>query len=306
MSSPSTLNLRPRRAAAVVAALALLLAGLVVAPGATGAADGRVFEMTTPEPERGYWLAGESVGFRVECLDGEDYERVWHDEIGSGGWAGGSEWGQGIDPWAAPGNYEWVLECTDADGNVVDSETFTVEIGSPASLVATVGTVEGECATTTEIEVDEGTEVHWCYRLLPHPDIEDDLFYDWGWDEIEIEIVDTLNGTLGTFMGDGDASLPVDGLSLLDVGLFSSSIATADLSNTGTWTVTFRSIDDDDIESFSMMPVSDTAQVRVIDSETPDTTEPETPSTSTPTEPETPSTPAPPAAPLPGAPAYVG
>lgn len=279
----------------MIGALALLLTGLVMTPGTTDAADGRVFEMTTPEPERGYWLAGESVGFRVECLDGEDYDRVWLDEIGSGGWAGGSEWGQSIDPWAAPGVYEWVLECSDADGNVVDSETFTIEVGAATSLIATVGTVAGECATTTEIEVDEGTEVHWCYRLLPHPDLEDDLFYDWGWDEIEIEITDTVNGALGTVSRDGDATLPVDGLTLLDVGLSSSGVVTADVANTGTWTVTFRAIDDDETESFSMVPVSDTAQVRVTGTETP-----------TPNEPTTPTTPAPPAAPLPSAPAYVG
>lgn len=290
----------------VLTALAAL-AATTVAPGLAGtaqAADGRVFEMTTPVPERGYFLPGESISFAITCLEGERYERVWLDEIGSGGWAGSDGWGQGIDPYAAPGTYEWVLECTDADGTVVDSAVITAEIGSALSLAATVGTTPGECADTDEITVEAGTEVHWCYRLIPHPDLEYDIFDDWIWDEVDHAVSDTLNGAIGSATLAQIPLLPVEGVTTLDLGIASSSIATETVDNTGTWSVVFGEFDeydideDDDRDGWERFPIdalTATARVVVLDAgEDPDagtpgpgTTTPDakaaTPVTSTPT-----------------------
>lgn len=287
-----------RRPLRLLAAFAL--ATVAFAPtvgGPADAADGRVFEIT-PVPERGYFLPGERIDVMVTCLEGESYERVWHDDLGSGGWAGSDGWGQLIDPYAPPGAYEWVIECTNADGEVVDSATFVTEVGPAARLVATVGTVAGECAETTEITVEAGTEVHWCYHLVPDPELEDDIFHEWGWTEIRQQVADTLNGTLGEDVQDGDATLPTEGITSIELGFLSSTVVDEDVDNTGTWSVTFGEYDDDDgWRRFSMADLSATARVIVatedIEGEPTDGTDEAAP-------------PAAPASPIAAAPAYTG
>lgn len=257
-----------RRSVTALTASVLLLIGLVAAAGVTDAADGRVFEMTKPIPERGYWLPGDTIGFKVECLEGEDYERVWNDELGDGAYAGGDGWGQTIDPWAPVGTYEWVLECRDdgGKGDVVDSWTFTAEVRPATSLVATVGTVAGECATTNEITVEEGTEVHWCYRLLPDEDLDGDLFDDWSWDELTNQIADTANGHLGFIPSADLFSLPEEGVTSVQFGRLSSTVVTADIDSTGTWMTSYGYYDDeeDEMEWKSLLDVEDTASVKIL------------------------------------------
>lgn len=265
---PPRVRRRPSRSSSILGLVVALFATAVVPTliGVADAADGRVIEMSTPVPERGYFLPGEQIGFEVQCLEGESYDWVWLDEIGGSGWAGSSGWGQSIDPYAPPGTYEWVIQCTDPDGRVVDSETFTTEIGWATSLVATVGTTAGECADTREITVEAGTEVHWCYQLVPHPDLEDDIFHDWGWTEIRQQVSDLLNGALGEDVQDGDATLPAEGITSIELGFLSSSVISEDVENTGTWSVTFGEYDDEDgWERYPMADVSATARVLVVE-----------------------------------------
>lgn len=257
LSSRLTSGTSRLRAALVVGTvLTLVLGG--AAPGHS--APERAFELTTPTPARGYWLPGDpTLDFDVACLDGERYSSPWNDEVGSSGWSGGGGFGQSISSWAGPGTYDFVLVCRSADGEVMDTKTISIEIGAATELVATVGTVDGECADASEITVAPGTEVFWCYTLRLNPEIADpDLFGMF--DEVLHHIVDDLSGDLGG-VSIVDHDLIVDGLSSSSLGLRSSSVVTADTVNTGVWSTT---VTDDEGETFIDLPVvSASARVRV-------------------------------------------
>ena len=63
---------------------------------------------------------------------------------------------------AEPDTYQVVVdneECT------FNSGTVTVAIPETISLVKTVGTTAGECATTTTVSVVSGTTVYYCYTV---------------------------------------------------------------------------------------------------------------------------------------------
>ncbi|MEO6988786.1 MAG: hypothetical protein ABI239_09065 [Aquihabitans sp.] len=266
-------------------------------PGAD-AADGRTIEMTTPLPARGYWLPGdETISFDVKCLDGEYYRETAEDDFSHYGHSGSDGFGYGVSPWAAEGSYEVVIDCVLPDEpddprspyTVMDSETFTIEIGAATHLVATVGTVDGECATTEEITVAAGTEVFWCYTLHQNPEIRAgyDLFEEWSveadYRSVEHTVVDTLNGMLGT-VDENEPSGPLDvGISTVMLGLSSSTVATADVTNTGTWSAAMVELDYYDEREHTPMPArSASASVLITTDETPDTTTPDTTDTTEP------------------------
>lgn len=260
--------LRSTRSRSLLAALFVALLGLAtlavdaLQPLPSGAqATERTIEMTSAVPDRGYWLPGDpTIDFAITCLEGERRLSTGTDEISGYGWGGSGGFGLGIDPWVAEGTYEIEIACVRGDEpEVMESRTFSIEIGAYTSLEATVGLVSGECATTSEITVEPGTEVFWCYTLSPHPDLTSDGIL--GWYEAEHSLTDSLNGSLGTVRHDD--LLPIrGGLSSVQLGFESSTVVDATVTNTGTWSSTL--IDDrSDGARFYPMPVRE-ASARVL------------------------------------------
>lgn len=282
----------PTRVAAIAAmAVATLFLGLgLVDPSA--AQEARSITMTTPLPERGYWLPEDpAISFAVDC-PGES-RTVEGDSFSDHGWWGSDGFGLGVSRHAAEGVYDVVVSCL-GGGEVRHTETFPIEVGAITSLQATVGTVAGECATTTEITVEPGTEVYWCFTLVPHPELGDLALFD-SWDSAEHTVADTINGALGT------ATSPVDeplgaGLTTVQLGIVSSSVVDATVINTGTWSTLLTELDEDDtgepvIDEQAEMPVR-TASARVVVLDTEGTAEAAAPTA--------------PAAPVMARPAYTG
>lgn len=285
---------------------------------AADAADGRTFEMTTPLPGRGYWLPGDdTISFAVECLDGERRQSSSSEGFSDGGWTDNKGFGHGVADWAAEGTYEIVIDCVlEGDSSTVkDSKTFTIEIGAATHLVATVGTVPGECATTPEITVEAGTEVFWCYTLQSNPELDDgyDPFWEFSAENddhtIDHTVVDVLNGTLGT-VNENDPSGPLDvGISSVMLGLSSSTVATDSVTNTGTWSSLMIRTEHQDPWERSLPDRSASAQVIVADAESSNTTVPGTSNTTVPDTAGTGTTAPPtatPASPVASQPAYTG
>lgn len=294
---------RSRRWTAVLFVVALAITSVATnalrptAPAAD-AADGRTIEMTTPLPARGYWLPGdETIGFDVQCLDGEYYRETSEAGFSHFGYSGSDGFGHGVSPWAAEGSYQVVIDCVLPDEpddprsplTVMHTETFTVEVGAATHLVATVGTTDGECATTDEITVAAGTEVFWCYTLQQNPEIRAgyDLFEEWSAEvddrTIEHTVVDTLNGLLGT-VEENEPSGPLDdGISTVMLGLSSATVTTEAITNTGTWSAVMVEYDYyDEREDTPMPDRSASARVLVAGDEAPDTTMAEPPTTTVP------------------------
>lgn len=247
-----------RKVAIAVTAVATMLVGL--GSGAlSGAQEARSITMTTPVPERGYWLPEDPVmDFSVACLPGEG-RRVEGDDFSDHGWGGSDGFGLGVSREAAAGVYEVVVSCV-SNGEVTYSQTFEIEIGEITSLRATVGTVPGECATTTEITVAPGTEVFWCFTLVPHPELQDLALFGW-WDVAQHAVSDSLNGSLGTV--EVDPALPLgSGVSSIQLGIESSTVAEDTVTNTGSWTTRLLEVDEQ-IEDEKHTPER-TASARVV------------------------------------------
>lgn len=255
-----------RKVAIAVTAVATMLVGLGSGT-LSGAQEARSITMTTPVPERGYWLPEDPLmDFSVACLPGEG-RRVEGDDFSDHGWGGSDGFGLGVSREAAAGVYEVVVSCV-SNGEVTYSQTFEIEIGEITSLRATVGTVPGECATTTEITVAPGTEVFWCFTLVPHPELQDLALFGW-WDVAQHAVSDSLNGSLGTV--EVDPALPLgSGVSSIQLGIESSTVAEDTVTNTGSWTTRLLELDysyvdfsDEQIEDEKHTPVR-TASARVV------------------------------------------
>lgn len=247
-----------RKVAIAVTAVATMLVGLGSGT-LSGAQEARSITMTTPVPERGYWLPEDPLmDFSVACLPGEG-RRVEGDEFSDHGWWGSAGFGLGVSREAAAGVYEVVVSCV-SNGEVTYSQTFEIEIGEITSLRATVGTVPGECATTTEITVAPGTEVFWCFTLVPHPELQDLALFGW-WDVAQHAVSDSLNGSLGTV--EVDPALPLgSGVSSIQLGIESSTVAEDTVTNTGSWTTRLLEVDEQ-IEDEKHTPER-TASARVV------------------------------------------
>lgn len=247
-----------RKVAIAVTAVATMLVGLGSGT-LSGAQEARSITMTTPVPERGYWLPEDPLmDFSVACLPGEG-RRVEGDEFSDHGWGGSDGFGLGVSREAAAGVYEVVVSCV-SNGEVTYSQTFEIEIGEITSLRATVGTVPGECATTTEITVAPGTEVFWCFTLVPHPELQDLALFGW-WDVAQHAVSDSLNGSLGTV--EVDPALPLgSGVSSIQLGIESSTVAEDTVTNTGSWTTRLLEVDEQ-IEDEKHTPER-TASARVV------------------------------------------
>ena len=247
-----------RKVAIAVTAVATMLVGLGSGT-LSGAQEARSITMTTPVPERGYWLPEDPLmDFSVACLPGEG-RRVEGDDFSDHGWGGSAGFGLGVSREAAAGVYEVVVSCV-SNGEVTYSQTFEIEIGEITSLRATVGTVPGECATTTEITVAPGTEVFWCFTLVPHPELQDLALFGW-WDVAQHAVSDSLNGSLGTV--EVDPALPLgSGVSSIQLGIESSTVAEDTVTNTGSWTTRLLEVDEQ-IEDEKHTPER-TASARVV------------------------------------------
>lgn len=313
LRSSTPASLRPRGWTAIVLAAMVVFSSVAVGGQSPAeGADGRIIEMTTAVPERGYWLRSDPMAyFEVRCLEGEWWTASSTTDFSSSGSWGSYGFGTNIAEWTTPGTYEVVVDCRlleDMDV-VMGSKTFHLEIGAHTRLAATVGTVEGECATTSEITVDPGTEVFWCYTLLPHPDLVDEPMFTW-WDRVDHSIGDTLNGALGTSIHPDVAEPLGTGLSSIQLGLVSSSVVDATVTNTATWSTLLTGHDShgDVDDQKHMLDVEASARVVVIDDSTTDTTDPDAPEATDPTAPTSPAviTAADPAIAVTAQPSYTG
>lgn len=278
-------------------------------PVDAGAADGRVFEPNSPPNGRAYWLAGDEIEIEVACLDDEYDTYRFEPDAPGGGTMGPDGFNGGVDLETPPGTYEIIVTCVDRDTDEPREEfVATYDVHSPFQLVATVGTEQGECAMTDEITVEAGTEVFWCYRLVPDPLRAVDVL---GWYEtVEHVVSDTADGPLGSVTLDyPDAGLPDGGLSTVDLGLASSSIADQPMESTGTWGVTvgYTYYDPDTQQDmFAEVPVAEldaTARVGIVGADVPNLPGPDDDPAGDPGRDDGS---APPAAPVPGTPAYTG
>ena len=102
----------------------------------------------------------------------------------------------------------------------------TFELLAPSvALELTVGTVEGECATTSAIEVAAGTTVYWCYTVTS---------LSGGWNNGHT-LIDDVDGTI---LDEEIYDLPGgESVDSVELGLTLSDTVTADLVRTGTWTL---------------------------------------------------------------------
>ena len=177
------------------------------------------------------------------------------------------------------------VDCSGTGEGPFAEGTFDL-VAPSVALELTVGTVEGECATTSAIEVTAGTTVYWCYTVSSASARGYSAH----------TLVDDVDGTIldeEPYGLDGDGSV-----SSLELGLTLSDTATEDLVRTGTWTL----LGCDGI----CWPIDDataSAQVTVLaeDDPAPTTTEVEEAPSPDPTP-----APAPAAQPVPAAPTYTG
>lgn len=280
-------RLVPRASIAVAFALLACVTALAAGPVEPAGAEGRTIEMTSPVPARGYWLRFDPfIDFSISCLPGETSSLSDTDHFSDVGYLGSGGFGLGISAEAEPGTHEVVVSCVLIEDRsvVMESKTFQIEVGEHTSLVATVGTVPGECATTREITVPAGTEVFWCYTLLPHPDVAGEELFG-SWDLVDHVVEDSLNGPLGAFSQDPQVPLG-DGLSSVFEGIVSSTVVDSTVTNTGTWYTHLTDMYDEVAEDWGLMPVlTADATVIVEDPDAPeptDTSEPGSTTTSAP------------------------
>ncbi len=126
------------------------------------------------------------------------------------------------------------IEATSVSGSngcesdvITATATVTVEDPNPSiAVTATVGTTDGVCATETNIAVDLGTDVYFCYTATNDGNVPFDMH----------TVADTLNGTLLTDKAHDLA--PGDSVTSVALGATSSTAVTGDVTTTVTWTAT--------------------------------------------------------------------
>jgi hypothetical protein len=122
---------------------------------------------------------------------------------------------------AAPGSYPVVVtgeECSFADGSLV------VALVESISLVKTVGTTAGACATTTTISVVTGTTVYFCYTVTNDT-------------QSTLATHNLSDDELGVLLTDAAHDLaPGATTSSVALGETVSAVMTATTTNTATWT----------------------------------------------------------------------
>ena len=122
---------------------------------------------------------------------------------------------------ATAGTYPVVVageECTFADGSLV------VALNESISLVKTVGTTAGQCATTTTLSVVTGTTVYYCYTVTNNT--QSTL--------VTHSLSDDKLGVLLTDVAQDVA--PGASADTVTLGQSISAAITADTTNTATWT----------------------------------------------------------------------
>lgn len=240
-SSAKTRGVFPRICFSIF--LVLGFTGLTSLPA--GAADHAKLE-PVDAPERGYYVAGDYLSYTYACPTGQVLALDRPELNFTGGSAGGGRFNMELEFGNHPGTYEVVLTCTDPDSNVATTDSYQFEVRESLQLLATVGTVPGECATTSEITVEEGTEVFWCYTLRVLPEV------DFEWLDAEDHVNHNVVGdSLG--LDDIDEFITpglVNGalISTVDQGIARSSIAEESVINDVTWFVKAFSADDDQTE----------------------------------------------------------
>ncbi len=122
---------------------------------------------------------------------------------------------------ATPGTYPITIsnsECSYPDGSV------TVALAQSISLVKTVGTTPGVCATTSTITVASGTTVYYCYTVTNNTNSA-------------LTSHSLTDDKLGTLLSKVPFNLAVGAnVNTVTLGKTISTVATATTTNTGTWT----------------------------------------------------------------------
>lgn len=122
---------------------------------------------------------------------------------------------------AEPGSYPVVVEgeeCTFANG------TLVVALVESISLVKTVGTTSGACATTTSITVVTGTTVYYCYTITNNT-------------ESTLATHSLTDDELGALLTNVAQDLaPGASASTVGLGETISAVLMATTTNTATWT----------------------------------------------------------------------
>ena len=113
----------------------------------------------------------------------------------------------------------------DGDSLAEASDTATVDVLVPGiSLVKTVGTEAGVCATTDQITVMPGTTVYYCYTVT-------------NTGEVTLDLHDLEDDQLGTIFSGLNYSLaPGGSVNTVAAGLTIPAVITATTVNTATWT----------------------------------------------------------------------
>lgn len=185
-------------------------------------------------PDRGYYLAGDYVHYTFACGEGSDLKLDDPDLFYEAGSAGASPFNMSLGFGNPSGSHAIKLTCTDSDTGEKETKTITFEVRESLELVATVGTVSGECAATTEITVAAGTEVYWCYtlRAVPELEIDRDITDFWSLHEIS----DAIGGAAippFTTSGLGNDRIILS----TDHNVERASIVDEDITNHVAWTV---------------------------------------------------------------------
>ena len=122
---------------------------------------------------------------------------------------------------AVPGTYPITVsnrECAFADGSI------TVAIPESISLVKTVGTTPGVCATTATLTVEAGTTVYYCYTVTNNT-------------QSKLPIHSLTDDKLGAILTNAAYDLiPGTSVNTVTLGKTVSTTINATTKNTATWT----------------------------------------------------------------------
>lgn len=226
-------------------------------------------------PERGYYLAGDMFEYSWACPEGQNIDVESPELDYKLGGSGGGWFGMDLGFDSEPGMYEVVLTCIDRETGEKETDSFEFEVRPSMELIASVGTVADECATTTEISVPAGTEVFWCYELrvvpevvfgAPDPSYVANHSITDSLPGVGIDRFDTENLTTGTV------------ISTIARGITRSSVVHTPIVNDVSWTKTLFS----DGKEESTFTIRAQAIVNIAETPVPDPEDGETPTVTDP------------------------